>query len=92
MELFISMHTPGFKDSVWAQQEVGFAVAKGVKIIAVRMGEDPRGFISKHQALFRGEKSAEKLATEIDVLLQRDQRINARYQQCKSAAEDDLPF
>lgn len=92
MELFISMHTPGFKDSIWAQQEVGFAVSTGVKIIAIRMGEDPKGFISKHQALSRGEKTAEKLAAEIANLLDKDQRISQRYQSCKSAAEDDIPF
>lgn len=92
MELFISMHTPGFKDSVWAQQEIGFAIARGVKIIAVRMGEDPKGFISKHQALSRGEKTAEKLASEIAVLLEKDQRTSSRYQLCKLAADDDIPF
>ena len=92
MELFISMHTPGFQDSVWAQQEIGFAVAKGVKIIAVRMGEDPKGFISKHQALSRGEKNAVKLASEIAVLLEKDQRTSARFLQCKLAAEDNIPF
>ena len=92
MECFISMHTPGFKDSVWAQQEVGFAIAKGVKIIAVRMGEDPKGFISKHQALSRGEKTAEKLASEITALLEKDQRTSGRYLQCKLAADDDIPF
>ena len=92
MELFISIHTPGFKDSFWAQQEIGFAIAKGVKIIAVRMGEDPKGFISKHQALSRGEKTAEKLASEIVVLLEKDQRTSARLQQCQLAIDDDIPF
>ncbi len=92
MELFISMHTLGFKDSVWAQQEIGFAIAKGVKIIAVRMGEDPKGFISKHPALSRGEKTAEKLASEIAALLEKDQRTNGRYQLCKLAADDEVPF
>ena len=92
MEFFISVHTSGFKDSVWAQQEVGFAIAKGVKIITVRMGEDPKGFISKHQALSRGEKTAEKLAAEITALVEKNQRTNARYQQCKLAADDDIPF
>lgn len=92
MEVFISVHTPGFKDSVWAQQEIGFAVAKGVKIIAIRMGEDPKGFISKHQALSRGEKTAEELAADIVALLEKDQRISQRYLLCKQSAEDDVPF
>lgn len=92
MELFVSMHTIGFKHSIWTQQEIGFAVAKGVKVIALRMGEDPVGFISKHQALSRGEKTAEVLAQEIDKLLVKDQRLSGRYSECKDAAADDVPF
>lgn len=90
MELFISIHTPDFKNSVWTQQEIGFAVARGVKIIALRMGEDPTGFISKHQALSRGVKKAEELAIDIDVLLRKDERISARYEQC--VLDNDVPF
>lgn len=92
MELFISVHTKGMKGSVWAQQEIGFAVGKGVKILAVRMGEDPTGFISKHQAIARGEKTAEKLAAEIDALLTKDVRIADRYIRCRDEAADDVPF
>ena len=90
MELFISIHTPKFNESIWTQQEVGFAVGRGVKIIALRMGEDPAGFISKHQALSRGVKKAEEIAREIDGLLRKDERIRSRYEQCQT--DDDLPF
>jgi hypothetical protein len=48
MDAFLAIHTPGFKDSFWTQQEIGFAVGRGVKIISFKMGEDPTGFISKH--------------------------------------------
>lgn len=93
MDLFISIHTPGFKDSYWSQQEVGFAMARGVKIIAIRMGEDPTGFISKHQALSRGAKNAEQIALEIDDLLSKDDRTKDRYSACKEEHEnDDIPF
>lgn len=95
MELFISIHTKGFSQSVWAQQEVGFAVASGKKIIALRMGEDPMGFISKHQALSRGQKTAELIAQEIDQLLANDERTKARYLSSKEQAlslDDDVPF
>jgi hypothetical protein len=33
MDAFLAIHTPGFKDSFWTQQEIGFAVGRGVKII-----------------------------------------------------------
>ncbi len=51
MDFFISLHTKGFSQSVWCQQEVGFAVAKGVEIISIKFDEDPTGFIGKYQAL-----------------------------------------
>ncbi|OHD00811.1 MAG: hypothetical protein A2885_12910 [Sphingopyxis sp. RIFCSPHIGHO2_01_FULL_65_24] len=93
MELFVSVHTEGFSKSCWTQQEIGFATATGVKIISIRMGEDPTGFISKHQSLSRGKKTADEIASHIDVLLQKDERINQRYLRCKEQHLDDsVPF
>lgn len=94
MEVFISMHTVDYSKSVWTQQEIGFAVARGIKVIALRMGEDPKGFISKHQAISRGAKKAEDIAAEIDVLLEKDERTRERYASAKAQAELDsnVPF
>jgi len=44
MDAFVAIHTVGFSKSFWTQQEVGFAVGRGVKIISLKMGEDPTGF------------------------------------------------
>jgi TIR domain len=65
MDFFVSVHTKGFSQSVWCQQEVGFALARGIPMISLRMGEDPVGFQSAQQALSRGEKTAEKVAEEM---------------------------
>lgn len=51
MDGFIALLTDGFHDSEWTDQEVGFALGRGVPIIAVRLGRDPYGFIGKFQAL-----------------------------------------
>jgi len=51
MEAFAALMTENFHDSEWTDQEVGFAIARGVPIIAVRLGMDPYGFIGKFQAL-----------------------------------------
>ena len=72
MDAFLAIHTPGFKDSFWTQQEIGFAVGRGVKIISFKMGEDPTGFISKNQALPRKGRTAEEIAREVDALLAAD--------------------
>lgn len=51
MDGFVALMTENFHDSDWTDQEVGFAVARGVPIVAVRLGRDPYGFIGKFQAL-----------------------------------------
>jgi hypothetical protein len=90
MEAFVAIHTPGFRDSNWTQQEVGFAVAKGVKIISLEMGELPTGFISKQQALPRRKRQAEQIAEEIASVLRADQRTRDRFMQ--SSGRNDVPF
>ena len=93
MELFVSMHTTGFSKSWWTQQEIGYAVSTGVKIIALRMEEDPTGFIQKHQALSRGTKKAEEIAKDISKLILKDERLKERYISCLTPEIDpDVPF
>lgn len=72
MDCFVSLHTPGFMASYWCQQEVGFAVARNVPMVAIRMGEDPVGFPSSNQALSRGTKTADELVREIAELWELD--------------------
>lgn len=50
-DAFIAILTEGFHDSLWTDQEVGYALARGIPIIALRLGRDPYGFIGKFQAL-----------------------------------------
>lgn len=70
MELFVSMHRPGFSNSYWTQQEVGYAVARGVLVIPLMMGEEPSGFIYKHQGLIRDRQHrAEDIAEKINDIL-----------------------
>ena len=98
MDAFIAIHTPGFSASFWTQQEVGFAVGRGVKIISFKMGEDPTGFISKRQALPRRQRSAEEIAKEISALLESDETTAARMLAAKATnnllvpADDEIPF
>ncbi len=51
MDAFVALLTEYFHESLWTDQEVGYAIARGVPIIAVRMGRDPYGFIGKFQGL-----------------------------------------
>lgn len=99
MDAFLAIHTPGFKDSFWTQQEIGFAVGRGAKIISFKMGEDPTGFISKQQALARRNRTAEEIAQEVDAILSSDPLSSGKLKLAKEAdhpkafeVDDDIPF
>lgn len=51
MDAFAALLTGDFHDSDWTDQEVGFALARGVPVIAVKLERDPYGFLGKFQAL-----------------------------------------
>lgn len=95
MDAFLSIHIENYSKSYWSQQEIGFAYCRGVKIISLRMGEDPLGFISKHQALNRGSKNAEIVAEEIFALLNDDARTKGKLPKTakpRFILDDDIPF
>lgn len=48
---------PGFHQSSWTDQEIGFAFGRGVVIVSVRIGQDPYGFIGKFQAITENQIS-----------------------------------
>jgi len=50
-DVFIAFLTENFNKSDWTDQEVGFALARGVKIIPLNARVNPRGFIGRYQAL-----------------------------------------
>jgi hypothetical protein len=75
MDAFVALMTDKFHESDWTDQEVGFAIARGVPIIAVKLGRDPYGFIGKFQALISSwATAAEKIA---GVLIKHDRMLNA---------------
>lgn len=51
MDGFAALLTDKFHESNWTDHEVGFDIARGVPIVAVRLGRDPYGFIGKFQGL-----------------------------------------
>lgn len=83
MDAFIALHTEGFNESNWTQQEIGYALGRKVKVLSVKMDEKPTGFLSKHQALLRGTRKAEDVAREIDDLLAKDPLTAARLEKAK---------
>ena len=51
MHALAALLTPDFHPSNWTDQEIGFALGKGVLVVPVRFGSDPYGFIGKVQGL-----------------------------------------
>jgi hypothetical protein len=49
--VFIPILTDCFNESLWTDQETGFAVARSVYIIPLKINVDPHGFIGKIHAL-----------------------------------------
>lgn len=85
MDALVAVLTRDFSKSVWTQQEIGFALGRGTKIISLKMGEDPAGFISRKQALPRGDRTAEAVAAEIVALLKDDARTSRRLAEAQPA-------
>jgi hypothetical protein len=82
MDGFVAVLTEGFSQSVWCNQEVGFAIAMRAKIISFKMEEDPPGFLGDAQALpWRRGKMAEDIAREIYELLSSDPSTKLRLRQ-----------
>ncbi len=85
MDAFAALITKDFHDSLWTDQEVGFALVRGIPVIAVKLERDPYGFLGKFQALRADWDSA---AMGIVKLLLRHDRMFSAYVQavrdCKS--------
>jgi hypothetical protein len=54
-----------FHASYWTDQEIGFAMGRGVPVFAVRLGETPYGFIGRFQAFNGNGKASADLAREL---------------------------
>ncbi|MBW7835510.1 MAG: toll/interleukin-1 receptor domain-containing protein [Sphingomonadales bacterium] len=96
MDAMLTIHTRGFSESVWTQQEIGFALGRGMKIISLRMDEDPKGFISKDQAILRRGRDAAGVAEEIASILTSDSATKARMAEIKAMhqqiEDEEIPF
>lgn len=69
MDTLVAILMPGFKKSDWTNQEIGFAMGRGVLVIPVMRGLDPYGFIGKYQGLSANEKTVEEVAKEIFAII-----------------------
>ena len=65
MELLIAVVEPGFKESDWCSQEVGYALGRKIDVIPLCSGLDPFGFFGKIQGIKVKGKLPNVVANEI---------------------------
>jgi hypothetical protein len=66
--------TPDFHESEWTDQEVGFALARGIRIIPLDRGKLPYGLMGKYQALKTGALKDIQVAVKTMKLVMSDPR------------------
>lgn len=64
-DALIALLHPGFHASNWTDQEVGFVIGRPAVAVAVKLGEEPYGFIGRIQAFDGVGKSPDILAEKI---------------------------
>jgi len=64
-DALVALLHPAFHASNWTDQEIGFAMGRGLPVFAVRFGQDPYGFIGRFQGFVGGGKTVEVLAREL---------------------------
>jgi len=69
MDALLALLTPGFSQSYWCNQEVGWALGRPCLAVSVWAGEDPRGFVGRFQGVPGGDGNVLRIAdTVFDVL------------------------
>lgn len=62
--MLVLLH-PGFHESEWTDQEIGYAMGRRLLIVAAGFGMDPYGFIGRFQAMEGKHKTASQLAEDL---------------------------
>lgn len=82
MDALAAILMPGFKESNWTDQEVGFAVARGVLVIPITRGLNPYGFAGKYQGFNAAGKTVSQVADEVLHILLASPKTRSRILAC----------
>jgi len=64
-DALVALLHENFHASNWTDQEIGFAMGRGVPVYSVRSGQDPYGFIGRFQAFNGNQNVAVNLSREL---------------------------
>ena len=65
MHGLLALITPDFHPSLWTDQEIGWALGRGVLVVPVRLGADPYGFAGKLQGISGSLEQPKPLAKAV---------------------------
>lgn len=65
MHALVALITPDFHPSAWTDQEVGWALGRGLLVVPVRLGANPYGFVGKYQGIAGTLDQPDTLANSI---------------------------
>lgn len=82
MDALAAILMPGFNESRWTDQEVGFAVGRGVLIIPIIRGLNPYGFIAKYQGLQAAGRTVSYVADQVFRILVTSPNTRSRMLTC----------
>jgi hypothetical protein len=77
-DALVAVLTPKFPQSRWTDQEIGFALGRGLLVISLKMGLDPYGFMGHEQALPCGRELNLPIARQIFEILLRHKQTQKR--------------
>jgi len=72
MHALLALLSNGFSQSVWCNQEVGWALGREQLAISIRDGEDPPGFTGRFQAVRIGDRNTTRISSDIFELLSKN--------------------
>lgn len=77
-DALVALLHPEFHASNWTDQEIGYAMGRGIPVYSVRFGQDPYGFIGRFQAFTAKGKSPPTLARELFESFRKNKQTHAR--------------
>jgi nucleoside 2-deoxyribosyltransferase len=64
-DALVALLNPDFNLSTWTDQEVGYALGRGIPVLSVRLGMSPYGLFGRKQAFNGNGKDATEVAKEL---------------------------
>jgi len=87
----VALLHPNFHQSNWTDQELGFAMGRGLPVFAVRFGQDPYGFIGRFQGFAGSGKTVQALAKELFDSYRRNKQTQRRMGEVLVSLFEDSP-